>query len=105
MKKLLLVFGLAIATVASASLTSSKLFAKDNALITVIQDEQSKEITVDDLPDAVKKAWDESKDDGDTVKKVYKVTKDDEVSYKIEYSTSSGDTKTIKFDAEGNELD
>ncbi len=104
MKKTVLILGIAIASFATINLVSPPLFAKGNHVLLTQQEDQTKEISYQDLPEAVQKAWTSTKQDGDVIDKVSQTTKGTEVSYTIEYKTSSGQTKSIKFDDKGNEL-
>lgn len=105
MKKSILVFGIAVASFATFNLVSPELFAKSPNVVMIQQDGQGKEITFDDLPQAVQKAWASTKKDGDMINKITETTSGSEVTYTIEYKTSSGQAKTAAFDSKGKAVD
>lgn len=103
MKRLILIFGIALAMISTVSLTTNNLLAK--AYRVEHQDQNVKEIDTEDLPDAVVDGWNDYKEDGDTVDAVYEITNSDgSVYYKINYTDASGNDKAVEFDADGNQL-
>lgn len=103
MKRLILIFGMALAMISTMSLSTNNLFAE--ACSVEFQNQKVEEISADDLPGAVVDGWNDYKTEGDAVGTVYKITNaDGSVYYKIGYTDASGNAQEVEFDADGNQI-
>lgn len=91
----------ALATFSFATVSAHAFPVKQDAVVEFAQDSRT-EIQYEELPEAVKTAFEESHSETD-VTTVFEVQTDEGVQYEISVSDGT-DTTTIIYDAEGNEV-
>jgi len=102
MKRSIIAFS-ALVTFSFASATAFALPVKQDVIAEFAQDSR-KEITYEELPQAVKTAFEESENSEMEVTTVYEVQTDEGVQYELSISDGT-DTSTVTYDAEGNPVE